>query len=604
MNFILYRCFFLHFHKKCIHCVTNVHFAIMTVQTTNLIIPERKPRTYLAAEFKVDSWETLKPYFEELNTRNIASVAELEKWMQDRSELESVLSEDLGWRYIRMTCDTQNEETTQAFQYFVSEIEPQIAPYDHELNLKLMHSPYVTGLGQEKYRIYLRGVERALEIFREENIPLQTEISTKQQQYAAITGAMTVTLDGEEMTLQRAADRLKQTDRAVREKAWLTIQDRRFEDREKLDSLFDELLQLRDKVALNADFTNFRDYMFAALGRFDYTPQDCFDFHQSIEETIVPLLTKLDEERKAALNVDVLRPWDLDVDPSGEKPLEPFKTGEELLEKTVQVFYSLDTYLGDCLATMREMGHLDLESRKGKAPGGYNYPLDEIGVPFIFMNATSSLRDVITMLHEGGHAVHSFLTREMTMNAFKHPPSEVAELASMSMELISMDYWDTFFEDEEELRRAKRTHLESVLETFPWVATVDKFQHWIYEHPNQTQEERQQEWVKIFNTFNHKLVSWDGLEQYKPYAWQKQLHIYEVPFYYIEYAMAQLGAIAVWKNYKENPTAGLAAYKRALSLGYTVSIGEVYEAAGIKFDFSTAYIKSLADFVQSEMEKI
>jgi oligoendopeptidase F len=576
----------------------------MTIQTTDLTIPKRKPRVYLADDFKIDSWATLQPYFDELKAREVSSTAELEKWMQDRSELESVLSEDLGWRYIRMTCDTQNEEITKAFQYFVSEIEPKIAPYDHELNLKLMHSPYVNGLNKEKYKIYLRGVERALEIFRDENITLQTEISTKQQHYAAITGSMTVTLDGEEMTLQRAADRLKQTDRSVREEAWCAIQERRYEVREKLDSLFDELLQLRNKVALNADFNNFRDYMFAALGRFDYTPKDCFDFHQSIQETIVPLLTKIDEERQQKLGLGELRPWDLDVDTSGKKPLEPFHTGEELLGKTVTVFYQLDTFLGDCLATMREMGHLDLESRKGKAPGGYNYPLDEIGVPFIFMNATSSLRDVITMLHEGGHAVHSFLTREMSLNAFKHPPSEVAELASMSMELISMGYWDTFFEDEDELRRAKRAHLESVLETFPWVATVDKFQHWIYEHPEQTPEQRHQEWVSIFENFNHKLVNWSGVEQYKPYTWQKQLHIYEVPFYYIEYAMAQLGAIAVWKNYKENPAEGLAAYKRALSLGYSVSISEVYEAAGIKFDFSSDYIRSLADFVKAEMEKM
>ncbi|GAB3819430.1 M3 family oligoendopeptidase [Pontibacter rugosus] len=577
----------------------------MTIQqTTNLIIPERKPRAYLSEDFAVADWEAIKPYFEELQTREVSYVAELEKWMQDRSELESVLSEDLGWRYIRMTCDTQNEETTQAFQYFISEIEPNIAPLDHELNLKLVQSPYLKELDPEKYKIYLRGVERALEIFREENISLQTEISTKQQQYAAITGAMTVTLDGEEVTLQRAADRLKRIDRAVREEAWRVVQERRFEDREKLDNLFDELLKLRHQVATNAGFNNFRDYMFAALGRFDYTPQDCFDFHDSIRETIVPLLSKFDQERKEQLGVSELRPWDLDVDTTGKKPLEPFKTGEELLEKTVQVFYQLDTFLGDCLATMRTMGHLDLESRKGKAPGGYNYPLDEIGVPFIFMNATSSLRDVITMLHEGGHAVHSFLTRDLRLNAFKHPPSEVAELASMSMELISMDYWDTFFEDEDELRRAKKTHLESVLETFPWVATVDKFQHWLYEHPEQTQEERHQEWVRIFNTFNQKEVSWDGLEKYKPYMWQKQLHIYEVPFYYIEYAMAQLGAIAVWKNYKENPAEGLAAYKRALSLGYTVSISEVYEAAGIKFDFSTDYIKSLVDFVKEEMAKV
>ncbi|WP_347156459.1 M3 family oligoendopeptidase [Pontibacter chitinilyticus] len=576
----------------------------MTSTSTSIAIPRRKPRVYLSEDFKVDTWQTIQPYFEELKNREINSVEQLEKWMADRSELESVLSEDLGWRYIRMTCDTQSEEITAAFQYFISEIEPNIAPFDHELNQKLMHSPYIGSINREKFRIYLRSVDRALEIFREENIPLNTEISTKQQQYAATTGAMTVTLDGEEVTLQRAADRLKRNDRAVREEAWRAIQERRFQDHQKLDDLFDELLRLRNQVALNAGFQNFRDYMFAALGRFDYSPEDTFNFHQSIEETIVPLLTKLDEERQQKLGVAELRPWDLDVDPTGKAPLEPFKSGEELLEKTVQVFYQLDTFLGDCLATMREMGHLDLESRKGKAPGGYNYPLDEIGVPFIFMNATSSLRDVITMLHEGGHAVHSFLTREMSLNAFKHPPSEVAELASMSMELISMDYWDTFFEDADELRRAKRTHLESVLETFPWVATVDKFQHWIYEHPEQTQEQRHNAWLHMFDTFNHKLVNWTGLEKYKPFLWQKQLHIYEVPFYYIEYAMAQLGAIAVWKNFKENPAAGLAAYKRALSLGYTVAIGEVYEAAGIKFDFSTDYIRSLADFVQAEIEKL
>jgi len=576
----------------------------MAIDSVNITIPERKSRIYLSEDFKIDTWQTIQPYFEELRNREINSVQELEKWMTDRSELESVLSEDLGWRYIRMTCDTQNEDITKAFQYFISEIEPEIAPFDHELNQKLIHSPYVQSIDTEKYKIYLRSVSRALEIFREENIPLNTEISTKQQQYAAITGAMTVTLDGEEVTLQRAADRLKRNDRTIREEAWRAIQERRFGEHEKLDDLFDELLKLRNEVALNVSFGNFRDYMFAALGRFDYTPQDTFDFHQSIQETIVPLLTKLDAERKEKLDVAELRPWDLDVDTSGKAPLEPFKSGEELLGKTIHVFYELDTFLGDCLSTMREMGHLDLESRKGKAPGGYNYPLDEIGVPFIFMNATSSLRDVITMLHEGGHAVHSFLTREMSLNAFKHPPSEVAELASMSMELISMDYWNTFFENEDELKRAKKTHLESVLETFPWVATVDKFQHWIYEHPQQTQQDRQNAWVDIFETFNHKEVNWSGLEKYKPYLWQKQLHIYEVPFYYIEYAMAQLGAIAVWKNYKENPAKGLAAYKHALSLGYTVSIGEVYAAAGIKFDFSTEYIKSLVDFVQGEMEQL
>ncbi|GAA4052002.1 M3 family oligoendopeptidase [Hymenobacter glaciei] len=564
----------------------------------------RPQRHYLPEDFVVTDWTAIEPFFQELQARPVQTATELERWLLDRSELESVLSEDLAWRYIRMTCDTQDATRAESFQYFVNEVEPQVAPYDHALNEKMLAVPALADLDERRYGVFLRSVRRASEIYRAENIPLKTDISTKQQQYAATVGAMNVTIDGEEMTLPQAADRLKSPDRAVREAAWRAIQARRLQDAEPLDALFSELIGLRTQVALNAGFANFRDYMFAALGRFDYTPQDCFDFHAAIRETVVPLIDDFDLERRQDLNQPALRPWDLDVDPSGQPPLKPFGTGEELLEKTIAVFQNLDPYLGDCLRTMRHMGHLDLESRKGKAPGGYNYPLDETGVPFIFMNATSSLRDVVTMLHEGGHAVHSFLTRGLPLGADKHPPSEVAELASMSMELMSMDQWDVFFPNPDDLRRAKKTHLESVLETFPWVATIDKFQHWIYENPLHTHETRHQRWVQIFDEFNQRTVDWRGLESFKPYLWQKQLHLYEVPFYYIEYAMAQLGAIAVWRNYRQNPAEGLAAYKRALALGYTAPIGQIYAAAGIRFDFSTEYLRTLADFVRAEMEAL
>ena len=561
----------------------------------------RPPRHYLPEGFLVTDWAAIEPFFQELQDRAVHTPAELERWMLDRSELESALSEDLAWRYIRMTCDTQDTSRVEAFQYFVNEVEPQVAPYDHALNEKMLASPHLAGLDENRYGVFLRSVRRASEIFRVENIPLKTDISTKQQQYAATVGAMNVTLDGQELTLPQAADRLKNPARAVRETAWRAIQARRLQDAKSLDVLFTELVGLRHQVALNAGFVNFRDYMFAALGRFDYTPQDCFDFHQAIRETVVPLIDDFDLERRQDLRQPALRPWDLDVDPSGQRPLRPFGTGEELLDKTITVFQNLDSYLGDYLRTMRQMGHLDLESRKGKAPGGYNYPLDETGVPFIFMNATSSLRDVVTMLHEGGHAVHSFLTRGLPLGADKHPPSEVAELASMSMELMSMDQWHVFFPDAEDLRRAKKTHLESVLETFPWVATIDKFQHWIYENPSHTEAERHSRWSEIFDNFNQRTVDWNGLEEFKPYLWQKQLHLYEVPFYYIEYAMAQLGAIAVWRNFRQDPAEGLAAYKRALALGYTAPIGQIYAAAGIRFDFSTDYLRTLADFVREEM---
>ncbi|NVO86017.1 M3 family oligoendopeptidase [Hymenobacter terrestris] len=565
---------------------------------------QRPPRQYLPESFTVTNWDTIEPYFLELRDRKIGSAAELERWLLNRSELEAALSEDLAWRYIRMTCDTQDSARTEAFQFFVNEIEPHVAPYEHALNEKMLASEFLSELDENRYRVFVRSVRQALAIYRPENVPLKTEISTQQQQYAALAGAMTVTLDGEELTLPRAADRLKSPDRQVRETAWRAVQERRLQDAKALDELYTRLIGLRHQVALNAGFANFRDYMFAALGRFDYTPQDTLDFHRAIRETVVPLTDNLDLERRQDLNLPELRPWDLDVDVSGLAPLRPFATGEELLAKTTTVFDRLDPFLGQCLRTMGQMGNLDLESRKGKAPGGYNYPLDETGVPFIFMNATSSLRDVVTMLHEGGHAVHSFLTRRLPLGADKHPPSEVAELASMSMELLSLDHWDVFFTDPDELRRAKRTHLESVLETFPWVATIDKFQHWVYEHPTHTEEQRHARWIELFDEFNQRTVSWKGLEHIKPYLWQKQLHLYEVPFYYIEYAMAQLGAIAVWRNYRQNPQAALEGYQRALALGYTAPIGEIYAAAGIRFDFSTEYLRTLADFVQDEMAKL
>ncbi|MDH3711626.1 MAG: M3 family oligoendopeptidase, partial [Cyclobacteriaceae bacterium] len=361
---------------------------------------------------------------------------------------------------------------------------------------------------------------------------------------------------------------------------------------------------LRHQAAQNADFENYRDFMFAAMGRFDYQPQDCFDFHDSVAEEVVPMLNDLAQLRQEQLEVSVLRPWDKAVDPIGRDPLKPFKDGQDLTEKTIECFKRLDPYLGECLAIMRNMGHLDLESRKGKAPGGYNYPLAEIGVPFIFMNATSTLRDLVTILHEGGHAIHSFVTRDLDLANFKSTPSEVAELASMSMELISMDHWDIYFDSPEDLRRAKREHLEQIIETLPWVATIDKFQHWIYENPQHSVPERTAHWNRIFNAFSDRVTDWEGLDENKDNLWQKQLHLYEVPFYYIEYGMAQLGAIAIWKNYKKDPQKGLKGYLNALKLGYLRSIPEIYAAADIRFDFSRDYIKELMSFVQRELESL
>jgi len=570
-----------------------------------LEIPQRPKRKFLPEDFKVSSWEELKPFYEDLLNRNINSTAQLRSWLKDRSELESVISEDMAWRYIRMTRYTDNEDYNAAYIDFVKHIQPHVAPYSDKLNKKAVNSPYIGELEKEEgYDIMIREQNKDIEIFREENIPLFTEIQTITQQYGQISGAMTVEIDGKELTLQQAAVLLQENDRELRERVYYKVANRRYQDHEKLDEVFNKLVGLRTEVAQNSGFENFRDYKFKSMGRFDYNPQDCFDFHDSVRAEIVPYLNDLAERRREKLQVTELKPWDRAVDPEGRNPLRPFKTSDELTEKTIQAFENIDPYLGECLRIMKEMGHLDLESRKGKAPGGYNYPLAEIGVPFIFMNATSTLRDLVTLLHEGGHAVHSFLTRDLELTDFKHTPSEVAELASMSMELLSMDQWHLFFSDEEDLKRAKQEHLEQIIETLPWVATIDKFQHWIYEHPHHTAEMRVERWNEILGEFSDDVLNWEGQEKFRDYLWQKQLHLYEVPFYYIEYGMAQLGAVAVWKNFRENREKGLEGYINALKLGYTRGIPEVYAAAGIRFDFSRRYINELIQFVHQELDSL
>jgi len=571
----------------------------------SLEIPVRPKRHFVGEDFKVTTWEELKPFFDGLISRQIDSAIELRQWLKDRSELESILSEDMGWRYIKMTCFTENEEFRNAYQYFVEKIQPNIAPIADQLNKKCFESPFLDELSKlEGYDILIRNLKKEIEIFKEENIPLLTEIATDTQKYALLSGTMMVDIDGKEMTLQQASVILMSIDRFKREEAYRLISARRLKDKEELDTLFTKLIHLRNQVAINAGFANFRDYMFKAYGRFDYAPKDCFDFHESIANEVVPLLNKISQERKESLKVDSLRPWDKAVDTEGREPLKAFTDGKDLTEKSIECFSRLDPFLGQCLSIMKEMGHLDLESRKGKAPGGYNYPLSEIGVPFIFMNATSTMRDMTTIMHEGGHAVHNFLSKDLELGDFKNTPMEVAELASMSMELISMDHWDVFFENEEDLKRAKREQLEDIIETLPWVATIDKFQHWLYENPQHSSEERKFYWNKIFNEFADTVTDWSGLEEAKDYLWQKQLHLYEVPFYYIEYGMAQLGAIAVWRNFKNDPKKGLEGYMNALKQGNLTTIPEIYKAAGIQFDFSRNYIKELMNFVKDEMAKI
>ena len=568
----------------------------------NISAPERK---FIAKDLTIQTWEDIESYFVDLKERTIDTKEDYILWLQNRSELDAVLEENAAWRYIKMTIDTRDQTLTDAYTYFVTEIQPKLAPFEDELNQKMLHSPFMESLKNEKdYFIYFRSVQKELDLFRTENIAIEAEISEESQQYGAISAAQMIEFDGEKMTMQKASTLLKDLDENIRKKAFLLISERRAQDNQALDELFSSLIAKRHQIALNAGFKNFRDYKFHALGRFDYTKEDCFDFHNSIKKHIVPLVKQIQQKQADLLGVEKLKPWNLEVDPLGRKALKPFETGQELLEGTVKMFENIDPYFADCIQTMNEMGHLDLESKAGKSPGGYNYPLYEIGVPFIFMNAVGSLRDLVTMVHEGGHAIHSFLSRDLALTGFKNLPSEIAELASMSMELLSMDQWEIFFDDTEDLKRAKIEQLETILKILPWVATIDEFQHWIYENPTHSVEQRQNQWEKISKDYGTGLVDWSGYEDFKSRSWQRQLHLFEVPFYYIEYGIAQLGALAIWKNSKKDLALAIQDYKNALKLGYTQQIPEIYQTAGIEFNFSEKYIQDLAQFLKKELENL
>lgn len=561
-------------------------------------------RHFLPENFTLTNWEDLEPYFKNLDERIIDSLTTLEQWLKDASELEAITSEDACWRQIRMTCDTENKALEESFNFFMMEIQPKIQPYADKLNRKLIDCPFTSQLDQVKYFTYLRNVKKSIELFREANIPLQAELNVMQQQFGVISGKMTVEVNGQEYTLQQATKFLEDPDRNLREEVYRKINDRRLQDKIELGTLFTTLVNKRNKVALNADFKNFRDYRFLDLGRFDYTKETCYQFHEAVKQYVLPLVNIIYENKRKKLGLDLLRPWDIDAEPEGIKPLRPFKTGDELLEKTITCFNELGSFFGDCLRKMKAMGHLDLESRKGKAPGGYNCPLAESGAPFIFMNAAGQLDDVTTMVHEGGHAVHSFLTHDLELNGFKEYPMEIAEVASMAMELFTMDHWQVFFDDKEELMRAKEQQLERVITIFPWIATIDKFQHWVYENPEHTEEQRTEKWVEVLEEFSSPVLDFSGLDEYRKYGWQRQLHLYEVPFYYIEYGIAQLGAIGLWKQYKQDKKTALDNYIKALDLGGTKPLPELFKAAGLPFDFSPGYISKLMGFIKTEMDDL
>lgn len=567
-------------------------------------IPQRKKREFVAEDFNPSTWEAIEPYYKNLLERDINSLAGLQAWLKDWSELDAVLGEYSRWIYVRTTIDTSDEKAKADLLNQYTNIYPKLSPQVNLLDKKFIASPFVSELDQQVFFTTIRKVKKSLELFREENIPLNSELQMKQSGYDQIAGAQSIHYNGIELTVQQAQVYLKSNDRKQREEIFKLLGERRLQDAEKLDTLFTELIQLRTQIAKNAGFENYMEYRFNELGRFDYTPADCLQFHQTVEEVIVPLVNQLSEERKEQLGLDILKPWDREVDTSGKEPLKPFNSTEELIEKTIQCFNRLDNYFGERIEIMKRMKYLDLDSRMKKGPGGYNMTMPEIGVPFIFMNSANTETDLVTMVHEGGHAIHTFLAHDLELNAFKDTTSEIAEVASMGMELMSMEHWDIFYHNPDDLKRAKKNHLQYILTILTKTCLGDSFQFWLYTNPNHTIEERRKKWAELNRRFTPNNIDWSDCEVFLETGYQNILHFFVVPFYYIEYAFAELGSLALWRNFKQNPEKAVNDYKRALALGYTKPIPVFYETAGAKFDFSKPYIASLIAFLKSELQKL
>lgn len=561
------------------------------------------PRTFVPTTADLGDWAQIEPLFGELLRREPASLEELERWLRDCSELAAGLQEEQSKRYIAMTTQTDDPDREAAFQHFVEQITPKAKPLAQELSKAYLRNPSRKLLPKERYAVLDRKTENFVALFREENVPLETQDELLAKDYQKIMGAMTVTVNGAELTLQQASKLLEELDRVLRRQVWEQITTRQLEDRERLDAIFDQLVALRTQIAANAGFASFRDYIFPARERFDYTPDDCFRFHDGVEQAVMPLAGKIQARRQRLLGLDNLRPWDLAVDPLNRPPLRPFSTAAELVQGARKVFDQVHPALGEQFQFMADQELLELESRKGKAPGGYQSSLTERRWPFIFMNAVGRDLDLRTLVHEGGHAFHCLATREEPLFDYRHAPIEFCEVASMGMELLATPHLEVFYKDSEECRRAYRSRLEDIVLVLPRIAAGDAFQHWVYTHPAHTREERANAWLQLHARFS-PVVDWTGYDEQRSYSWHPILHFFQVPFYFVEYAIAQIGALQVWLRSKKNYREAVERYWSALALGGSRPLPELFAAAGAQFRFDYEALEPLMDVLGEELERL
>jgi oligoendopeptidase F len=569
------------------------------------MLPNAPTRTFVPTDLNVADFSRIEPLYQALLDRPIRSPQDLEKWLADLSELSSVVDEYGSRRYIAKSCHTDDPDIKKAYLHFVEEIEPRIKPLFFALQKKFLDSPHHAQLSGQRHFILQRKWRSDVELFRPENVPLETDVTRKVTDYDEISGAMMVRFRDKEYTLQQAARFIEEPDRHTRHDAWELIANRRLQDRDKIERIFEDLLALREKIARNAGLPDYRAFVWKAYKRFDYTPEHCLTFADAIERACVPLVRDLDRQRKEDLKLDALRPWDLSVDPQNRPPLRPFADDQIplFIDKTRQIFNRLSPDLADDFDLLRRRNNLDLDSRKGKQPGGYQCTLEEAREPFIFMNAAGVQRDIETLLHEGGHAFHCLAAREEPLVFLRSAPMEFCEVASMSMELLGSDHFHVFYDNPAAVARAQRTMLEGIIRFFPWMTTIDSYQHWLYTHPAHTPEQRTTFWLSLLDRFGG-LVDWTGYEPVRQSLWQRQLHLFHAPFYYIEYGIAQLGALQLWLKSRHDPRAALANYRAALQLGGTRTLPELFAAAGIHFDFSEKTLLPLINALGEELASL
>jgi len=561
--------------------------------------PPTFPRRWVPEDATFETWKRIEPYYRKLIERPIQSGADLEAWLLDLGELNDAVSEEGVRRYVAMTCQTDDPELEAAHLAFVREIEPKRKPILNELRSKYLDSPFRTELDPDRFEVFNRAQENRRHLYRDANVPRETRLAELGQRYQKTIGAMTVTFRGEERTLPQMAPVLEETDRSAREDAWRLVARRRLEDQEALDDLFDQMITTRNEIAAETGFGSYVDYAYRLRERFDYGVEQAEAFQEAVERAVVPAAKRIQESRRQALGLQTLRPWDLAVDPQGRAPLRPFETAEQLAEGVERIVRRIDGELGGQFAFLRQRGLLDLANRKGKAPGGYQTTFELQRLPFIFMNAVGIDDDVRTLLHEAGHAFHTLACRDQELSEYRDAPIEFCEVASMTMELLGAPMLDVFY-DEADAQRSRRELLEGIILILPWIATVDAFQHWIYRHPGHSRAERAQAWNAILDRFGG-IVDWSGLEEERSHSWHRQLHIFLYPFYYIEYGIAQLGALRIWRRSLEDVSQAVHDYRAALALGGSKPLPTLFETAGAPFDFSSETIRPLIEAIETEL---